>query len=538
EVNKLGSNNFVQNSYILMIGYLLSSIISTIGSILVVRLIPVKDYGLITIAFILPSILIPMGELGLNYASINFIARKMKENDLEGVRNVIKINMFIKIIVGICFTFFIAYFSVFIAKEIYNVNDERIYFMIQLTSIGVISIMLYEAINSFFIGAQKMRLVQFGTILNASLRTSMQIILIFLGFTLIGPILGFVIPPLIVVVFYLFFLKRAFNNPKDKREKIDWKELSRMIKYGYPLLIFSIIAGIQGQIFILILSIYGYLNEVSFFHVAVITAGIISILNKAISFSLFPIFSKMEWTDKNEQKTLIDYFQFSVKFGTLLIVPVTILLILFSQDIFPTVFGKDYREASPFISTYFLMFLLVAFGSLTIPAFFNGQKQTKYVLYITLVELISGVIFALILISYFGAIGLIFGIVLGSVLSVIYGYLLIRIKYGKGLFSNLKNVFSIFLIAILLGIVIFYLNKTFISLIPVSNFVIRITILAISFIIYGILFLFLIGIFSLINIDEINFLVKSFEKFPIINKILTILAKFEIKLINLKNKIK
>ncbi|GAI67992.1 unnamed protein product, partial [marine sediment metagenome] len=58
----------------------------------------------------------------------------------------------------------------------------------------------------------------------------------------------------------------------------------------------------------------------------------------------------------------------------------------------------------PFISTYFLIFLLVSFGSMSIPAFFNGQKQTKFVLYIQFVELISIIFFSVILISQIGAI--------------------------------------------------------------------------------------------------------------------------------------
>ena len=76
------TDDFVQNSYILMVGYLLSSIISTIGTIIVIRLISVEEYSLIVIAFIIPTILIPIGELCLNYASTNFIAKKFKERTI------------------------------------------------------------------------------------------------------------------------------------------------------------------------------------------------------------------------------------------------------------------------------------------------------------------------------------------------------------------------------------------------------------------------------------------------------------------------
>lgn len=546
----LESDGFVRNSYILIVGYLISSIISTIGSIVVIRLISVEEYSLISIAYILPGILISFGELGLNYASTNFIARKMKENDLKGVRNVVRINLIIKIIAGLVFTSSVAYFSVFIAKEIYHISNEKLYILIQFASISIVSNILYDAINSFFIGAQKMRLVQYGAILHTSLKTIISIFLVLMGFTLIGPIIGIAIAPLIVVMIYLIFLRKTFNIKKEEKERINWKELSKMMSYGYPLLVFSIIAGIQGQIFILILTISGYLDEISYFNVAVISTAIISILNKAITFSLFPIFSKMDWNNENDQKTLIKYFQFSIKFGTLLIVPVTIFIILFAEDIFPIIFGLNYRAAAPFISAYFIMFLLVTFGSLTIPAFFNGQRKTHYFLYITLVELISGVIFALLFISYFGAIGLVYGLVIGAALAVLFGYFIIRLKYGKGLFSNFKNIILIFLIAIITGICIYFLNRTILSLLPIKvyiddenssfNLLFRmcfiIVALTISALAYVMLFLLLIGIFSLICESEIDFLVKNLENFPIINNVVRFLAKIEKKLIKFRAK--
>ncbi|GAI39096.1 unnamed protein product, partial [marine sediment metagenome] len=110
------SEDFVQNSYILMIGYLISSLISSIGTILVIRLISVEEYSFISIAYIIPAILSDFGELGLNYASIYFIAKNIKENNFKGVRDIIRINLTVKIIIGLLFTLFIYVFSVYIAK--------------------------------------------------------------------------------------------------------------------------------------------------------------------------------------------------------------------------------------------------------------------------------------------------------------------------------------------------------------------------------------------------------------------------------------
>ena len=60
--------------------------------------------------------------------------------------------------------------------------------------------------------------------------------------------------------------------------------------------------------------------------------------------------------------------------------------------------------------------------------------------------------------------------------------------------------------------------------------------LAITFIFYAILFLFLIGITSQITVDELNFFENSFAKFPLINKVITFLSTIEKTIINLRVK--
>jgi len=530
------SEDFVQNSYILIIGYLFSSFISSIGTIIIIRLISVEENSFINIAYIIPAILTDFGEFGLNYASTYFIAKNIKEKNYKAVRDVIRINLIIKIIIGLLFTIFVSVFSVVIATEIYRINDPRMILLIQIASIGIISTILYDAFNSFFLGAQYVKVVQIGTILRTSTRSILSIFFILIGLTLLGPMLGFVFSPLIVVIVYSILLRKRFHLKTLEKQPIEWNKLKEMIKYGYPLTIFSLLWGIQFQLYTYILAIHGYITEVSYLNVAVVSAALIGILTKSFSFTLFPIFSKMDWNNnEREKRKLIEYFQFSNKFGTIIIVPTSILLIIFSADIFPIIFGENYIKASPFISTYFCIFLLVSFGSLSIPAFFNGQKQTKYVLFIQLVEVSSIVIFSLILISIIGAIGMAYGIVLGTIVSVVFGNISIRKKYGKKLFGNLKNVVVIFFIGIISGLFTFFFNNVFIeTIIEGEDFLFIILRLTISFSFYLFIFFFSLAIFSQISIEELEFFEKSFSKFPLINKLVIILSRIEKQIIKIR----
>jgi hypothetical protein len=130
-----------------------------------------------------------------------------------------------------------------------------------------------------------------------------------------------------------------------------------------------------------------------------------------------------------------------------------------------------------------------------------------------------------------------FGIVLGTMVSVIFGNILIRKKYGKILFSNLKNVFVIFLIGIISGLITFLFNVLIIETIIIGeNFLITILRLAISFIFYLFVFFFSLALFSQITIEELEFFEKSFSKFPLINKLIIILSHIEKQIIKIRLK--
>lgn len=528
------SKKFIQNSYILMVGYFLSTLVSTIGTILVIRLISVEEYGLINIAFIVPNILINLSELGLNFASIHFIARKMGDNDEGGVKNVIRINLYIKILIGTLLTLFVAFFPTFIAHNIYNIRDDRMIILIQIAAIGVISSILYEALISFFLGAQDMNIIQYGSILRSFLRTSISIILILIGFTLLGPAIGFVFSTLITVIFYLFFLKRVYPKRNNIKSATKWKELSKMFKYGYPLMLGSFIAAIEHDIYFLILTANGLIAEVSYLNVAITSAALIGILKKAILNSLFPVFSKRDWSIESQRKSLINYYQFSLKFEALLILPVAIFIILFSGDFFYIIFGDNYKIASPFISSYFLIYLLIPIGSITIPVFLNGQKKTNVVLLFELIIFISSIIFSILLIPFFGGLGLLYGMFLGRLVALIYGNMIIYKNYGTVLYGNLKNIFYVFFTTILSGIIT-YLSYNFITIfIPVDGLLNNILVLGIIFFIYLGLLLFFIGIFSLITYEEIDLMVTSFQILPIFNKIFYIIGEIEKRILKIR----
>lgn len=530
------NQNILLNSYILISGKTITLLIDFVMTMIIIRILPITDYALLTIGYMIPIVFRLFGELGLDFASTHFISKMRRKKDLHAIRRVIRINLSIKMLFGILFLIIIALNAEFIAVEIYNINDERLVTLIQISSFLVFTRTMYLSTSAILLGFEKVKSLRFGMILHIIIRMVLSISLILYGFTLYGPMIASVLCNLIVALIFLILIKKNTVKTEINRTQSEKKIFSKMVKYGYPLMFFSIIASLELPLCIFILAIKSDLQSVSYFKTAHDSTMIILVLTTTISMIVFPLFSKMEWKQNEDKEELIRKFQSFLKFNSLLILPITFIVIMFSSDLFPILYGDKYKPAALFYSTYFIKFLFCTFGSLLIPEFLKGQKQTKHVFLIKLINIISIIILGPIFIILYSGIGIIFAIILGTFFGLIYSIFIIFRKYGKALFGNFKNILIIFTIALLDAIITFFIYNI-LKIITSSNSSLNtLFIIVVSSIIYLSLFLFLVGVFSQISIEELDLLATSFAHIIILNKIIEYFAFFEKKMIAIRKK--
>jgi len=120
---------------------------------------------------------------------------------------------------------------------------------------------------------------------------------------------------------------------------------------------------------------------------------------------LFPAFSKLD--AKTDGEVLKSVFQYSVKYASLIVVPVTAMVMALAQPAINTIFESRYVQAPLYLALLSVIYLYSALGSLSSGNLINSQGYTKYNLKLTLVTVIIGFPLSFILISQFGIIGLI-----------------------------------------------------------------------------------------------------------------------------------
>lgn len=169
---------------------------------------------------------------------------------------------------------------------------------------------------------------------------------------------------------------------------------------------------------------------------------------------LFPAFSKL---DAQKDKALFgNIFQYSVKYASFIVVPVTAMVMVLSQPAIRTLFQDRYEQAPLFLALLSITYLYTALGNLSVGNLINGQGHTKFNLKISILTAAIGFPLSFILISNFGVIGLIVTSLTVSLPGLFISLRFIKNKFGVSVdwVSSGKIMFSSALAAILTYVLI------------------------------------------------------------------------------------
>ena len=521
------AENFVSGGLLLFLGDFSSTIILAIGSILVARLLGPSSYGLYSLIFVIPSLFLSLIGLGLENAVMVYPAKFKAENRIERSVEIFKSALIFRSIVGLTFSIIGFLLADFLSTNM--LNRPELGFYVKLASIIILFQGLFTLIYSGFIGLDKAHTSSFIKILMSIIKVSFSLLLIIIGLGIIGAILGHVLGYTTagIIGILLFFisyrnLKNNSYNTVDKNDYSFTNDIKLMINYGIPLYFSSLLGLIAGQYQLILLAFYTSNTEIGNFNAAVNLSSIISILVTPIGNALFPAFSKLSSEDENARK----FFNLSVKYISLLIIPTTIAVIIFSPDLVRLLYGKEYMLASIYLPIYIILYLYTGLGSYSIIALFNGLGKTQLTLKVQLMNLTILIPLALFLTMMRGVLGLILTLLISNLLSLIYGFTLARKKFNITI--SFRDQLMIYLSSLLSALPsILFLH--FISF--GSSFFNSLLNLAIGAIIYLIVYLTLLPALKAIDEHDIENLKQIFRKIKILWPIIRLLIDYETKLL-------
>jgi len=421
----------------LFIGVSASSILTAVSLILVLRLLSDPDeYGIIATALIFPAILSLFKDWGTNSAMIKYLAQYRSENKPRSVKNVMVTGLMFELVTGVLLTLLCFLLADFLAISVFQLPEAKV--LIQVASLTILADSFLKVSQSTFIGLERLEFHSLTMILNSGIRCFLAPLLVFLGYGIMGAIQGQIVAQLTAgILGIIIFYFALFRNPKEKSSnKIDITgTLKTLLKYGLPLSVLVVIGGFLPQFYnTLLTQSFTMTNSTSYttalgnFQAAVNFTVLISFFTVPIATVLFPAFSKLK--AEEEKKTLRVVFQSSVKYGALLTLPVTLMIMVLSEPLVFTVVGTEYTEAPFFLTLYSIIYLYAGLGNLSLGNFLNGQGKTQITMRMALLTLCMGLLLGWLLIPQFGVVGLIVANSVAGLPSLFSGLWWIRKNFG------------------------------------------------------------------------------------------------------------
>ena len=411
-------------SFQLLIGVATSTIIMAIGTIILTRLLGNDNYGLYLLAMA-PSVTINLfRDWGVNTAMTKHVASLRAENKELETCDIVAAGMAFETVTGVT----LSILSFVLAGTFASIlNRPEIYPFISIMSLTILSGSLLAAAQSSFIGYERMTLNSFTVICQAIVKTAVGPVLVLLGYGVLGATLGltlsFIAAGLIgVATLYLVLYRPLAKRRKAKRSIIE--TLKPMLRYGVPLNVSGILAGLLGQLYTFMMGIYipntaagnGLIGN---YGVAVNFSVLLTFFTIPIGTVLFPAFAKLD--SQNEHELLKTVFASSVKYTAILLIPATMVVMALSTPIVNTLFGEAYAYAPLFLTLYVITNLFAAVGSLTLGSFLTGLSETKVLMKLAVLNVLIGLPLAFLLVPPFGILGIIIGSLVSGIPPTIWG---------------------------------------------------------------------------------------------------------------------
>ncbi len=420
----------------LFIGVAISSILTAVSVILVTNFLDTSgDWGILVTALIYPTLISLFKDWGIHSAMVKYLAQYRSENKTNSVRNVLVAGLVFELVMGVLLTLISFLLADLLATRLATSDYPKaeIKILLEVASLTILADSFLKISQSTFVGLERMEFTSLTLILSAGIRCFLAPLLVFLGYSYLGALQGQVIAQLTagtigIIIFFTVF----FRTPrKGELGELNLKAtLKTLLRFGLPLSVSAVIGGFLPQFYrdLLTQNITDYSTVIGNFDAAVNFTVIITFFTVPIGTVLFPAFSKLK--REEEESILRVVFRSSVKYGALLTIPVTLMIMVLSEPLVFAVVGTKFTEAPFFLTLYSIIFLYAALGNLSLANFLNGQGKTKITMMMALLTLGLGLLLGWILIPQFGVVGLIAANSITAFPSMLAGLWWIRKHFG------------------------------------------------------------------------------------------------------------
>jgi len=284
---------------------------------------------------------------------------------------------------------------------------------IYIISTALIAESLLVVLNATFIAHQKAEFITATGLVNIIGRIIVSLIVLRLGFGVIGLIVVYTVFDYLSLLVNLFFLNRFIVKPKWE---FDWRFLWQMLQELKVFAGLALLNALCSQSEVVILSITRGETQVGYYSAALKLVTIWSMIPSSYMTAMFPVLSAT--FEKSKQKA-IELQNKSLKYLLAAAFPLTVGMAITAGQIIPLIYGNKFQESVDVLRILSWYLPLIFFNNLLWRVLFVRGEQRVVFRWQLLTEILQAFL-ALWLTPIYGSIGAAWAVLGGNLAYAVY----------------------------------------------------------------------------------------------------------------------
>jgi len=423
-------------------GLTLNRFLAFLSRVIVARFLTPNDYGILNLVLAIFSVFVVISLIGIPDGIIRYISYYAARKEYDKVKGVIYSSIRIVIPISIILSILVFYFSRDISRIF---HDEMLEYPLKIISFAIPFWVLARVFKAASVGFKKIDYSILIDLLHQIIRFTIVVVVLLLGYRLIGVIFGYFLAFVFSPIIGYYFLQRIDYLDSCGIEFVDME----LISYSWPLLLASFSSLILAWTDTLMIGYFRGDYYVGIYNAAYPIAQLLTIFGVSFSNIFMPVITEFYSADSlnNLKRTYVAVTKWI--FG--LTFPSFLFLVSFGDWIIEILFGDKY------ISGYYaLSILAIGFFTNSVLILNSGViksvEKTKFIMVNSYIIAVLNIILNASLIPVYGvagaAIATTVSMITSALISLMYLYKLIKIVpiSRKCLYSVPAAVISIIII--------------------------------------------------------------------------------------------
>jgi O-antigen/teichoic acid export membrane protein len=384
-----------------------SGIFTAIQTIVIARMLGVSDYGLLALVIAYISVLNMFFDLKVWETATKYIGTYLEKGESDKTRSMIKLSYILDIGSGVV-AFIIAILSAKLISA-YIIHSPDAYILIWIFSISLFIDTANSTSDAILRVFDRFKSIAFINSFQKLFRLIVVVALLLGGFGIKGVLYGFILASFIGFSIRMWIVIKTLNENDLEGWfsadvgliKDEWKGILWFL--GNTSFIATLKTGNERYLGIMILGYFVGKDAVAYYKIA---STVASLANKVVDPLYEAIYPELvKFASSNAIKDFKRMIKSTTKSLVLIIIPLTVIIIIFAEPIISIVFGKDYVPATNALRILAAAVLIVRFTFWINPALLSmGRPGLRTILGVISTSVYLALMFLLVPeYSYIGA---------------------------------------------------------------------------------------------------------------------------------------